>query len=251
MAIHRVGFRGRLVLASSMVVYGEGSYRCRAHGPVPAPARTDGDLAAGRFDPRCPRCGRPLEPGPVSEDAPLDPRNVYAATKVHQEHLCGVAAREAGFPLTILRYHNVYGPRMPRDTPYSGVAAIFRSALEGGRAPEVFEDGHQLRDFIHVADVARANLVALRPPDPMEGTFNVATGHPRTVGAMADALSGARGPGAPRPRISGRYRQGDVRHVFASASRATRDLGFTASIPFEEGMRRFVRDPLRATTPDG
>jgi dTDP-L-rhamnose 4-epimerase len=128
------GFAGRIVLASSMVVYGEGRYACADHGVVRPGPRRAVDLDAGRFEPRCPACGAPLESRAVREDAPLDPRNVYAATKVAQEHLCAAFARETGVPVTALRYHNVYGPRMPRDTPYAGVASIFRSALAAGGA---------------------------------------------------------------------------------------------------------------------
>src|SRR5919198_2881792 len=176
-ALARRRFRGRLVLASSMVVYGEGRYRCGEHGAVRPLARRPADLDAGRFEPRCPRCGAELQPEALPEDAALDPRNVYAATKLHQEHLAFAYARETGVAVTALRYHNVYGPRMPRDTPYAGVAAIFASALAAGRAPRVFEDGRQLRDFVHVRDVARANLLALEAREP--GAFNVCSGTPR------------------------------------------------------------------------
>ncbi len=240
-------FAGRLVLASSMVVYGEGDYRCSDHGRVAAPAREADDLSAGRFEARCPECARELEPIAVDERSALDPRNVYAATKVHQEHLCFAFARETGVPVTALRYHNVYGPRMPRDTPYSGVAAIFASALASGVSPRVYEDGRQLRDFVHVRDVARANVLALSAPEPSAGAFNVASGHPRSVGEMADALAAAAGSAAPRPRITGEFRLGDVRHVFASAERAERELGFRAREPFAAGMAEFARAPLRAS----
>ena len=152
---------GRLVFASSMVVYGEGAYDCAAHGRVRPLPRDPGDLAAGLFEPRCPVCGSSLDTAMVGEDAPLDPRNAYAASKVAQEHLAASWARLTGGVAIGLRYHNVYGPRMPRDTPYSGVAAIFRSCLENGVPPRVFEDGGQRRDFIHVRDVAQANLLAL------------------------------------------------------------------------------------------
>jgi len=238
-------FGGRLVLASSMVVYGEGSYRCPEHGPLAAPPRAASDLAAGRFDPLCPACGDPLEPAAVSETARLDPRNVYAATKVHQEHLCFAFAREVGVPVTALRYHNVYGPRMPRDTPYAGVASIFRSELAAGRPPRVFEDGRQLRDFVHVRDIARANVAALTADDPPTAAFNIASGRPRTVGEMAAALAREAGDRAPSPVTTGQYRLGDVRHVFASPARAAVELGFQAIEDFDLGMREFARAPLR------
>jgi dTDP-L-rhamnose 4-epimerase len=239
-------FRGPLVLAGSMVVYGEGGYECPRHGPVRPPPRARADLEAGRFEPPCPRCGAPLEPRSVPEDAPLDPRSLYAATKLHQEHLCGLFAREQeGVRFTALRYHNVYGPRMPRDTPYAGVASIFRSAIAAGRHPAVFEDGGQLRDFVHVGDVARANLLALDPEADAEGAFNIASGRPRSVGEMAELLVQAAGPRAPAPRVTGEFRLGDVRHVFADASRAEARLGFTAAVDLESGMREFATAELR------
>ncbi|HEV2770622.1 MAG TPA: NAD-dependent epimerase/dehydratase family protein [Solirubrobacteraceae bacterium] len=241
----RGSFAGRLVLASSMVVYGEGRYACPEHGPVAPPPRRVEDLDAGRFEPPCPRCGLALEPLSVPEDAPPDPRNVYAATKLAQEHLCAAWSRETGVPVTALRYHNVYGPRMPRDTPYAGVASIFRSALAAGRAPQVFEDGAQRRDFVHVRDVAHANVLALTSPRPVPGAFNVASGTPRTVGDMAAALADAAGPHAPRPEVTGAYRLGDVRHVSAAAQKAEAQLGFRAQVDFAEGMREFTTAPLR------
>lgn len=237
-------FAGRFVLASSMVVYGEGRYACPEHGVVRPGPRAVADLDAGRYEPPCPVCGRPLVPAAVPEDAPLDPRNVYAATKLQQEHLAAAFARETGVPVTALRYHNVYGPRMPRDTPYAGVASIFRSALAVGRAPKVFEDGGQTRDFVHVRDVAHANVLALTAAEPVPGAFNVCSGTPRTVGDMAFALARAI-PGAPEPEIVGGYRLGDVRHVFASAERARSVLGFEAAVPFADGVAEFATARLR------
>jgi len=239
-------FSGRLVLASSMVVYGEGRYACSEHGIVRPGPRRVADLDAGAFEPPCPVCGRPLAPEAITEDAPVDPRNVYAATKLHQEHLALSYSRETGVLVTALRYHNVYGPRMPRDTPYAGVASIFASALAGGRAPRVFEDGAQTRDFVHVRDVARANVLALTAPEPVSGAFNVCSGVPRTVEEMARALHGAFTEDVPGPVVTGEYRLGDVRHVFASADRARGILGFSAEEDFSEGMVEFALAPLRA-----
>jgi len=244
--LHTLDFRGRLVLAGSMVVYGEGRYRCDRHGPTAAPARQVADLDAGRWEPRCPTCDQALVPETVPEDTPTDPRNVYAATKLHQEHLVSCYQREhEGAVAIALRYHNVYGPRMPRDTPYAGVASIFRSALEHGKPPLLFEDGGQLRDFVHVRDVARANVLALTVEPPESGVFNVATGTPRSVGDMARALAGGFGPTAPTPEVVGGYRLGDVRHVFADATRAQSQLGYRAAIDFETGMAAFTKEELR------
>jgi dTDP-L-rhamnose 4-epimerase len=244
--LYEARWAGRLVLASSMVVYGEGGYRCPEHGPVrPGPRRVE-DLRAGRFEPGCPECGAELGPRDLDETTPVDPRNVYAATKVHQEHLCAAFARETCSALAVLRYHNVYGPRMPRDTPYAGVAAIFRSALAAGRAPSVHEDGHQRRDFIHVADVARANRAALEVDASVGGAFNIASGRAHTVGQMAAALRDGFGGHCPEAVVTGRYRLGDVRHITAVPSRAAEVLGFMASVPFAEGMAEFATAELRA-----
>ncbi|MFC1414627.1 NAD-dependent epimerase/dehydratase family protein [Streptacidiphilus sp. N1-12] len=237
----------RLVLAGSMVVYGEGRYRCAAHGEVaPGPRRT-ADLDAGRFEPPCPHCGAPLAPGLVDETAAPDPRNVYAATKLAQEHLASAWARAAAGRVTALRYHNVYGPEMPRDTPYAGVASIFRSALARGEAPRVFEDGGQRRDFVHVSDVASANLAALdalgeRPPGSSR-CYNVGSGEVRTVGGMAAALAAAHG--GPAPVLTGEYRLGDVRHITADSARLRDELGWRPAVGFAEGMTAFAHEPLR------
>ena len=242
-ALWRRRFTGRLVVASSMVVYGEGRYRCSSHGLVRPEPRPVAALERGDFEPRCSRCGTPLQWSPIEEDAPLDPRSVYAATKLHTEQLAFIYGRETGAPVCALRYHNVYGPRMPRDTPYAGVASIFRSAYESHRSPLVFEDGGQTRDFVHVRDVAHANVLAL--DSSWTGALNVASGQPRTILDLAGALALAYGPDAPVPEITGRYRLGDVRHIVASPDRAADALGFRAAIDFEAGMKAFASDPLR------
>ncbi|TLS46858.1 NAD-dependent epimerase/dehydratase family protein [Streptomyces montanus] len=235
----------RLVLAGSMVVYGEGRYECPRHRVVRPGPRAAADLAAGRFEPGCPVCGEELFPGLVGEDAPVDPRNVYATTKLAQEHLAAAWARSTGGSAVSLRYHNVYGPGMPRDTPYAGVASFFRSALARGEAPRVFEDGRQRRDFVHVRDVAAANVVALEA-DTAGGAlavFNTGSGEPHTVGEMARALAAAYG--GPEPLITGEYRLGDVRHITADSSRLRTELGWKPEVGFADGMREFAGADLR------
>jgi dTDP-L-rhamnose 4-epimerase len=236
----------RLVLASSMVVYGEGAY-ASSRGPVAVPPRRVEDLAAGRFEPIDPETGESLLPRLVTEDAPIDPRNVYAATKAQQEALASVWARETGGRVAALRYHNVYGPGMPRDTPYAGVAALFRSQLEHGEAPTVLEDGRQRRDFVHVDDVAAANLAALRwtaeqPPGAVRA-FNVGSGVVHTIGDLATALAAA--SGGPAPVVTGGYRLGDVRHITASSDRLRAELDVPPPVPFDEGVLAFATAPLR------
>ena len=244
LAMHQLGWSGRLVLASSMVVYGEGRYLCAEHGVVsPAPRRVE-DLRAGRFEPGCPHCARALEWGLVPESAPVDPRNVYAATKLHQEHLCRAYAREHDVAVCALRYHNVYGPRMPRDTPYAGVASIFRSQLASGSPPRVFEDGGQLRDFVHVHDVAAANVLALLGDTPHDGALNVASGSPITLLDMAELLAHADGNGL-RPEVTGEFRIGDVRHVVADPAAARETIGYRAVVAPQDGIVAFAGDPLR------
>jgi dTDP-L-rhamnose 4-epimerase len=258
----------RLVLASSMVVYGEGAYTCARHGPVRPGPRAAADLEAGRFEPPCPKCGSPLTPGLLDESAPADPRNAYADTKLAQEHLAASWARATGGSVVALRYHNVYGPRMPRDTPYAGVAAIFRSCLERDEAPQVYEDGGQRRDFVHVRDVARANVLGLaalsesrtgsRAGSRAESgaepgaltAYNVASGEPRSVGELARALADVYD--GPAPVVTGAFRLGDVRHIVASPARARAGLGFTAVVPFATGIAEFAAAPLaRPLTPRG
>jgi dTDP-L-rhamnose 4-epimerase len=241
-AMYEAGVR-RLVLAGSMVVYGEGRYDCAEHGVVRPLPRAAADLAAGRYEPRCPRCGRELTPGLVGEDAPPDPRSTYAATKLAQEHLASAWARQCGGQVWSLRYHNVYGPRMPRDTPYAGVASIFRSALERGEPPRVLEDGRQRRDFVHVTDVAAANALALTADADGFEAVNVCSGEPRTVGELAHELAARMG--GPAPEVVGGARPGDVRHVVADPAKARERLGFTAAVSFAEGVAAFATDPLR------
>ncbi|MDX3529387.1 NAD-dependent epimerase/dehydratase family protein [Streptomyces sp. ID05-39B] len=235
----------RLVLAGSMVVYGEGRYACARHGVVRPGPRAVADLDAGRFEPLCPACGEGLSPGLVGEDAPLDPRNVYATTKLAQEHLSSAWARATGGSAVSLRYHNVYGPRMPRDTPYAGVASFFRSALARGESPRVFEDGRQRRDFVHVRDVAAANLAALEARSEAGAltAYNTGSGVPHTVGEMARALAAAYG--GPEPVVTGEFRLGDVRHITADSARLRAELGWKPQVEFQDGMREFARAGLR------
>jgi dTDP-L-rhamnose 4-epimerase len=228
----------RLTLASSMVVYGEGLGHCPEHGAVTPAPRRESDLAAGQFEPPCPICGRPLETALVSETAPLDPRNAYASSKVAQEFYCNNWARVTGGSVAAMRYHNVYGPGMPRNTPYAGVAAIFTSALRRGEAPTVFEDGGQRRDFVHVRDVAAATVTACEKHREGVLAFNVGSGTPRTVGEMAKALAASlKGP---EPVVTGRYRLGDVRHITADSSRLRIELGWNPAVDFNDGMNELA-----------
>ena len=239
----------RLVLASSMVVYGEGRYRDSRGRDTRPVARNIADLEVGRFDP-VDEFGLPLEPQLIEEDAPTDPRNVYAITKLSQEQLTDSWTRSTDGTAIALRYHNVYGPGMPHNTPYAGVASLFRSAIERGEAPRVFEDGRQRRDFVHVGDVASANIAAIEATSHNAvGTasfrcYNVGSGQVHTIGDLAAAL--AAHTGAAAPVLTGEYRRGDVRHITASSARLRAELGWLPAIEFDAGMREFATAPLRA-----
>ena len=242
-AMHDAGV-GRLVLASSMVVYGEGTYVCATHGVREPGVRTAEDLAAGLFENPCPVCGAWMSWARVAEDARLEPRSVYAASKVAQEHYAAAWARQTDARVIALRYHNVYGRGMSRNTPYSGVAAMFRSAVERGEPAQVFEDGGQMRDFVHVDDVADANVLAAQVVGQASAGFtayNVCSGTPISVLEVARAVAGD----GPAPVVTGGYRLGDVRHVVASPELAERGLGFRARIGPEDGLAAFRHEPLR------
>ncbi|BDD84191.1 NAD-dependent dehydratase [Tsukamurella pulmonis] len=241
-AMARAGCR-RLVLASSMVVYGDGAFVDAAGRPVTPLPRTVEDVRAGRFERMLPD-GTAARWALTGEDAPIAPHGLYAASKAAQEFYAAAWARATGGTVTALRYHNVYGPRMPRDTPYAGVASIFRSALAAGRAPQVFEDGRQTRDFVHVRDIARANVLALESdPAPGSRAYNVCSGVPVTIGEVAEVL--ARESGGPAPMVTGQSRASDVRHIVADPRRAAAELGFTAAIGPERGLAEFATAPLR------
>lgn len=237
----------RMVLASSMVVYGDGTYRDGFGAIVDPPARSTADLEAGRFERYLPS-GEPAVWALTPEDAPLAPRSYYAASKAAQESYCRAWSLETGGAVTALRYHNVYGPHMPRDTPYAGVAAIFRSQLEARQAPTVFEDGGQMRDFVHVSDIAAANVAAIERLASETGSgrfeaFNVCSGQPISIKQVAESLT--TGISGPAPVTTGRYRPGDVRHIVADPALAAAELGFRASIMPERGLREFATAPLR------
>jgi dTDP-L-rhamnose 4-epimerase len=243
-ALDETNFSGKLVLASSMVIYGDGAYRCQAHGSLRVGTRHLSDLQAGRFEVTCPRCQQALVPERIPETADLDPRSVYAAPKVQQERIWQIFGRATHDSVIALRYHNVYGPRMPTDTPYSGVAAVFLSSLRAGVAPQVFEDGGQLRDFVHVADVVRATTAVGLSEQAISGAYNVGTGQAHSILEMAEALASHFG-GSLRPLVSGRYRPGDVPHILASCQRAIKELGYRPTVDFSTGMAELARAELR------
>ena len=235
----------RLVLASSMVVYGQGNYACPDHGLVDPLPRRRADLDAGVFEHRCPACGAPVGWRLVDEDAALRPRSLYAASKTAQEHYALAWSESSGGSVVALRYHNVYGPGMPRDTPYSGVAAIFRSSLEKNQPPRVFEDGGQMRDFVHVDDVAASNLAA--------ATARASTASPPSTSVLGGRSRSwrwpphcpARATAQFHPSSPGNTAAGMCATSWPTPARAEQVLGFRAAVDPREGLREFAFAPLR------
>jgi len=225
----------RFVVASSMSIYGEGAYRCAEHGEMMAGPRPEARLAAGEWEPACPRCGRDLEPAPTTEAKPTQHTSVYAVTKKAQEELALAFGPAYAIPTVALRFFNVYGSRQALSNPYTGVAAIFMSRLKNGNAPLIFEDGAQSRDFVHVHDVARAVEAALDAPGHPSGAFNVCTGRATSVADIARVLARRLGVDID-PEPVGRYRAGDIRHCFGDPSAAVEALGFRAGIDLEAGL---------------
>jgi dTDP-L-rhamnose 4-epimerase len=234
----------RLILASTVALYGDSNYDCPLHARVRPQRRTRQDLEAGRFEPHCGICWSTLEDSPVTETDVIDPpRNIYAITKLAQEFLAETWARETGAQAIALRYHNVYGPDIPYQSPYSGVAAVFRSMVARGEAPLVYEDGRPTRDFIHVSDVAAAHKEVMRLSLTGFRAFNVASGAPHSIYDVASTLSAARG--GPEPVITGKYRIGDVRHIVASPKLLMQETGWRPAITFDAGMKEFAYAPMR------
>jgi dTDP-L-rhamnose 4-epimerase len=223
----------KLVVASSMSIYGEGAYQCPACQRFLNLERTPADVARGRWEPVCPECETELVPVATTEDKPLRTRSVYAVNKRDQEEMCLAVGRALGLPTVALRFFNVYGPGQSLGNPYTGVAAIFASRLLAGAPALIFEDGRQSRDFIHVSDIARATLAALDRP-VADLALNVGTGRSVSIRQLESMLR-ERLAGPP-PEFTGVYRAGDIRHCFADVSAAQVHLGWKSSVQLEQGI---------------
>jgi dTDP-L-rhamnose 4-epimerase len=225
----------RLVVASSMSIYGEGEYHCDEHGRSAPGPRSEAQLLRREWECLCSECGQPLRPRPTCESKPLIPTSIYATTKRDQEEMCMVVGEAYGIPTVALRFFNVYGPGQALSNPYTGVAAIFASRLLNGRPPIIFEDGKQSRDFIHVSDIVDGILLALESDQAVGQAVNLGTGRPTTVEDVAAALANGLAVSINSDR-TGQYRAGDIRHCFADTERAERLLGFRARVTLEDGM---------------
>jgi dTDP-L-rhamnose 4-epimerase len=234
---HRAQLR-RVVVASSMSIYGEGAYRTPEGALVFPRLRSNEQLEARRWDYED-AGGRALEPAPTPESKPLVPTSVYAVTKRDHEELFLAVGAAYAIPTVALRYFNVYGTRQSLSNPYTGVIAIFSSRLLNGRAPVLFEDGRQSRDFTHVSDIVAANLLAMERDAAVGGVYNVGTGRRVSVLEVAETLAREIGV-TEAAEVVGRFRAGDIRHCYADVSAAARDLGFEARMSLEAGMRELL-----------
>ncbi|MFD1720831.1 NAD-dependent epimerase/dehydratase family protein [Amnibacterium endophyticum] len=232
---------GKIVVASSMSIYGEGSYSCSEHGDQAPRLRTEEQLRERNWEPGCPVCGRALAPLPTAESKPLFPTSVYAISKMDQELLCLSVGAAYGIDVTAVRYFNAYGPRQALSNPYTGVAAIFSGRLLNGQRPIVMEDGEQMRDFIHVKDVARATVLALTAPKAAGKAVNVGVGDPISITEVARTLAKALGREDLEPDITHQYRAGDIRHCWADPSLAKELLDFEPEYRFRDrGVQELI-----------
>ncbi len=229
----------KLVLASSMSIYGEGQYGCSEHGAVAPPPRDLKQLRGKQWEVRCPRCGRELEPAPTAETKPLQCTSIYALSKKDQEEMALLFGRTYGLPVVTLRYFNIYGTRQALSNPYTGVAAIFASRLLNGNAPLIFEDGAQKRDFVSVHDVVQANLLAMERSQADGMALNIGSGEAVTISEVDGALQQALDIRVPA-EITGRFRAGDIRHCYADISQAHRLLGYQPRYRFSAGMKELA-----------
>ncbi|WP_255516206.1 NAD-dependent epimerase/dehydratase family protein [Luteimonas suaedae] len=228
----------RLVVASSMSVYGEGLYRTPAGEVVSAGERSYEQLKRGEWEVKAD--DGVLSPVATPETKPAEPSSVYALSKLDQERLCLMVGRAYGMSAVALRFFNIYGPRQALSNPYTGVLAIFASRFLNRRPPLIYEDGRQRRDFVHVRDVARACRLALETPQADGGVFNVGSGESRTIAGLAEEMAAALGVDDLPAEITGKFRVGDIRHCFADISHAERVLGYRPRTSLGEGLEELV-----------
>lgn len=238
--LNRKGQVEKLVLASSMSIYGEGKYLCAECGEVAPGLRSNEQLKTKQWEAVCPRCGETLTPIPTDETKPLQASSIYALSKKDQEEMCLLFGRTYGLPVVALRYFNIYGTRQSLSNPYTGVAAIFASRLINGNPPLIFEDGRQLRDFVSVKDIVQANLLAMERSEADGMALNIGSGEPISIHEVAAELSRALQKEIPAA-LTLKYRAGDVRHCFADISAAQKFLGYAPKVRFAEGLKDLVQ----------
>ncbi|MCK1745072.1 NAD-dependent epimerase/dehydratase family protein [Bradyrhizobium sp. 139] len=228
----------RLVVASSMSIYGEGLYRSGDQSVIACEERTIEQLRRGNWELRD-TAGHPLDPVPTPETKQPSLSSIYALNKYAQERMCLITGKAYGIPTVALRFFNVFGPRQALSNPYTGVLAIFAARLLNGRPPLVFEDGRQRRDFVHVHDVARACRLALEA-DRTQDVFNIGSGQSRTILSVAEDLAEVMGRRGIAPEITRKYRAGDIRHCFADIGKSRDLLGFEPHVAFKDGLQELA-----------
>ena len=229
----------KLIVASSMSIYGEGKYLCRQCGEVSPPPRPLEQLKAKQWEALCPNCRRELKPLATDESKPLHCTSIYALSKKDQEEMTLLFGRTYGLPVVALRYFNIYGTRQALSNPYTGVAAIFASRLLNHRSPLIFEDGRQMRDFVSVHDVVQANLLAMERSEANGMALNIGSGSPVSIAEVAAELTDCLGEKTP-VEITGKYRAGDIRHCFADITAARKVLGYQPRYGFSDGILELV-----------
>lgn len=225
----------KLIVASSMSIYGEGAYKCHKCGPAYPQLRGESQLSERRWELECLNCQSELAPVGTNEDKPLFPTSVYAITKQDQEQLSLVFGRAYGIPAVALRYFNVYGPRQALSNPYTGVCAIFSSRLLNNQSPMMFEDGEQTRDFVHVSDIVQANLLAMQTAQADYLPVNIGTGTATSIRKIGALLAAGLGKEL-EPEIVGKYREGDIRHCVSDITRARALLGYEPRVSLDTGI---------------
>ena len=239
----------KLVVASSMSIYGEGSYRCPNCGIVEPGERGEEQMREGQWEPFCPRCGGCLVPIPTGEGKGFQSSSIYAISKKDQEEMSLCVGKAYGLPTVALRFFNVYGPRQALSNPYTGAAAIFSSRALNGKPPLIYEDGLQTRDFVHVSDVAQALLLAMDRDEANFRAFNVGSGRPLAILDMARIICERVGPPGLQPEVAGSFRKGDIRHCYADISRLAA-LGYSPKVSFEDGVRELAEWVRQQTAED-
>jgi dTDP-L-rhamnose 4-epimerase len=238
MVAHRNHLR-KLVVASSMSIYGEGAYQCHACGPVFPRVRPTEQLARADWEVRCPRCGAHVQPLPTREDKPLYPTSIYAINKRDHEEMALAFGQAYQIPAVALRFFNIYGSRQALTNPYTGVAAIFCGRMLSGQPPVIYEDGHQLRDFVHVSDVVQACSLAMARAGADYQVVNVGTGQPISILQVGELLAGELG-WTGGFEVRQKFRAGDIRHCFAEIGLARSLLGYAPRYRFADGVPELV-----------
>lgn len=239
----------KLIVASSMSIYGEGLYKCKKCGKVKPELRDFKDERIDNWEPLCPECGGEIKPVPTDEETQLKSNSIYAITKKEQEEMGLLIGKTYGIPVVSLRFFNVYGPRQSLSNPYTGVCAIFLSRIKNNQSPVVYEDGLQTRDFIWVGDIVNACVLALKKDAANYQIFNVGSGKPVPIKKIAEILINLLNKNL-KPEITYKFRKGDVRHCYADISKIKKKIGFKPEVSLEDGLKKLINWSKKAKAID-